>query len=323
MKTMIAKTLLQARNAARARGMVSKWIDENAPAEVARFLIDAYSAAKESDKPHVGCLLTMAFDSVAGSSVATECANLFGVKLRRARSIAESVCLDAPHEEYTIIWRKRISEDYCGYQMIDLQDIARYPVDLQNCISGNMIKFGRRDHVYAFRQFDGSVRLLIMDGFSASILADEEPFNGEPPLYFSERQHFVSPVFKLNLARTLIEYCLCRVGYPHIAISKCVYFYSQSAEIINREDIADAWTGVEVLLRSRDNIDIVFANQTKFLLDDDETFARENEMSRMLMSAIHAAGALYDEIWRVNRPFSTSKTVLDRLSKNLGIFSKA
>lgn len=67
-------------------------------------------------------------------------------------------------------------------------------------------------------------------------LADEEPFNDEPPLYFSESDHYVSPVYRLEQLREEVSTILKEHSMLYNAIWIC---YVTNSNIINRQDIQD------------------------------------------------------------------------------------
>ena len=89
------------------------------------------------------------------------------------------------------------------------------------------------------------IYLCLVDKESGDWLADEEMFNGEEPLWFSESSHRVSPVCKLNNVKKLIETALDENEFEQ-KITSCVII--QMANIINADDMFDIWNemGIEV-----------------------------------------------------------------------------
>lgn len=76
-----------------------------------------------------------------------------------------------------------------------------------------------------------------------SELADEEPFNGEHPLWFSESSHRESPVWKLAVTCDMICERLKRLGQskPHVwgvLLTSC--------EVINYSDMVEVWNTLRV-----------------------------------------------------------------------------
>ena len=76
-------------------------------------------------------------------------------------------------------------------------------------------------------------------------MADEELFNGEDPLWFSEDCHRVSPVRKAANAQKPVYNALADAGLNMIIKP---YVVIQMANIINADDMFDVWenSGVEV-----------------------------------------------------------------------------
>lgn len=85
--------------------------------------------------------------------------------------------------------------------------------------------------------------VCLIDKESGDWLADEERFNNEEPLWFSETSHRVSPVYKTNVACKYLENSLKESGYD---IDVVAYVVIQSGNIINAEDMFDTWRDVGV-----------------------------------------------------------------------------
>ena len=80
--------------------------------------------------------------------------------------------------------------------------------------------------------------LCLVDNESGDWLADEEMFNGEEPLWFSESSHRVSPVCLLNNARNAIKEALDDEGFE---LNVKSFVVIQMANIINADDMFDVW----------------------------------------------------------------------------------
>ncbi len=85
--------------------------------------------------------------------------------------------------------------------------------------------------------------LFLVDKEPGDWLADEEKFNGEEPLWFSESSHRISPVRKIDQARDILTQRL--EGSP-FDISIEAYVINQMNNIINAEDMFDIWQEVDV-----------------------------------------------------------------------------
>ena len=74
-------------------------------------------------------------------------------------------------------------------------------------------------------------------------LADEERFNDEEPLWFSENSHRISPVRKVDLAREAIADRLEAAG---MNFSVTPFVIIQIGNIINAEDMFEIWESLHV-----------------------------------------------------------------------------
>lgn len=92
---------------------------------------------------------------------------------------------------------------------------------------------------------DTDVCLCLVDKETGDWLADEELFNGEDPLWFSEDSHRISPVRKAANAQKPVYNALADAGLNMIVKP---YVVIQMANIINADDMFETWdnSGVEV-----------------------------------------------------------------------------
>ncbi len=74
-------------------------------------------------------------------------------------------------------------------------------------------------------------------------LADEEKFNDEEPLWFSESSHRISPIRKVDIARDILKTKLA-VGDMNFEIVS--YVIIQSGNIINAEDMFEIWNNMNI-----------------------------------------------------------------------------
>jgi len=84
-----------------------------------------------------------------------------------------------------------------------------------------------------------------------SVLADEEKFDDESPLYFSESSHWVSPVYLLQLASHGIRQVLRSHGMKE-PIIQCVCL--TNTYIINKEDMLAKWDWLNVTMIDMVNV---------------------------------------------------------------------
>ena len=87
--------------------------------------------------------------------------------------------------------------------------------------------------------------LCLNDKEPGDWLADEERFNDEEPLWFSESSHRISPVRKITLAREILEEELKEAD---LSFEITPFVIEQIGNIINAEDMFDIWhdLGVKV-----------------------------------------------------------------------------
>ena len=85
--------------------------------------------------------------------------------------------------------------------------------------------------------------LCLIDKEAGDWLADEEKFNDEEPLWFSESSHRISPVRKIDVARDILKTKLA-VGDMNFEI--IAYVIIQAGNIINAEDMFEIWNNMNV-----------------------------------------------------------------------------
>jgi len=74
-------------------------------------------------------------------------------------------------------------------------------------------------------------------------LADEERFNDEEPLWFSESSHRISPVRKIDVARQVLKDKLTEAD---LNFEIKAYVIEQIGNIINAEDMFEIWDGMDI-----------------------------------------------------------------------------
>lgn len=87
------------------------------------------------------------------------------------------------------------------------------------------------------------VLLCIMDKETGDWLADEERFNDEEPLWFSENAHRISPVRTIDLARQSFEKVFSDSEFD---VDVEAFVIVINGNIINAEDMFDAWNELNV-----------------------------------------------------------------------------
>lgn len=92
---------------------------------------------------------------------------------------------------------------------------------------------------------ENKISVCLIDKEPGDWLADEERFNNEEPLWFSESSHRISPVRKIDLAKRIIADKLAENDFE---LDLKAYVVIQTGNIINAEDMFEIWQdmGIEV-----------------------------------------------------------------------------
>ena len=85
--------------------------------------------------------------------------------------------------------------------------------------------------------------LCLNDKEPGDWLADEERFNDEEPLWFSESSHRISPVRKADLARITLQE---KLKDADLSFDVVPFVIEQIGNIINAEDMFDVWKDIGV-----------------------------------------------------------------------------
>ena len=87
--------------------------------------------------------------------------------------------------------------------------------------------------------------VLVSDNEKGDWLADEERFNNEDPLWFSESSHRVSPIFKMNIDIQSFAERLQSKGLSYQVIPVLV---EKEGTLINAEDMQNTWKEMGILV---------------------------------------------------------------------------
>lgn len=102
-------------------------------------------------------------------------------------------------------------------------------------IMSAIIKTTTIDYVAVSRN---QIILCLVDKEVGDWLADEEKFNDEEPLWFSESSHRISPVRKVDIAREILKTKLAVADMNYEIVP---YVIIQGGNIINAEDMFEIW----------------------------------------------------------------------------------
>lgn len=87
------------------------------------------------------------------------------------------------------------------------------------------------------------IYLCLLDKESGDWLADEERFNDEEPLWFSESSHRISPVRKIDLARQAL---ISKLADSNLEYEVKASVIIQIGNIINAEDMLEIWNNMNI-----------------------------------------------------------------------------
>jgi len=90
---------------------------------------------------------------------------------------------------------------------------------------------------------DKQICICMLDKEPGDWLADEERFNDEEPLWFSESSHRISPVRKVDLARQALEE---KLKEADMSFTIKPYVIIQLGNIINAEDMFEIWNEMKI-----------------------------------------------------------------------------
>ena len=87
------------------------------------------------------------------------------------------------------------------------------------------------------------ILMCLVDKEPGDWLADEEKFNDEEPLWFSESSHRISPVRKMDIARDVFK---TKLAVADFNFDVSAYVIIQSGNIINAEDMFEIWSSMNI-----------------------------------------------------------------------------
>lgn len=245
--------------------LIRKWMSGGASHEtIARWISAEYAKATDvATRRHLGFMLCAVYDSVSDkvtNSVASKCADMFGIDRIKGHSISESAMIESIRLNGMVNfqWLEEMSPEF-SHQSVSL--IGSLPkceksdiFTLRDC--ENLFPIDSSNKIYALRSIDGNIWLISLCDCKDPVIIDEEVFNNTPAQYFTEHYTFISPVWIINIICRVLEYLLERVGYPPMNIRKRVIFYSPEVKLLNYNSFKHdkAWTGVDVLTAKDKNL---------------------------------------------------------------------
>jgi hypothetical protein len=178
------------------------------------------------------------------------------------------------------------------------------------CDGAYVISISSQHCIYLYKDFFGALVLLSIVNAKDAVLCDEEMFNDEAPLYFTESSHFISPIYMLDIATFLIREITALFGYPCLRIKHKVLFLN-GAYPINDEDMwEEAW-------KHRDlEVDVIKLNDKQNPIDALE----KDYFTQPLQHILSIASKHYDKALCLSGKFED--TVQEYLRNNINIIRK-
>lgn len=299
---------------------IRKWLTSGASAlDIARWINLEYSKASEDkEKHHLGmmlCAVMATENNVRALPIARKCADLFSLPLSHGRTVAESAMLNmmGEYNKSNLEWFESFNPYFVKSCKLPSAVVPANPVTsyLPPKYQSDLITVNAKKNVYIRRDNCGRLLLIVINKCNTDMLIDEEKFNFEPPLYFTESTHFVSPVWLVNQVSMILEYILMRIGYPPLPISKQIIFDAPGAFLINEEEYKDceAWRGIEMLYSHKGNRSGAPAPSVPILSVDKGATNDEMELDTMLYLSIMATSEILSSFDIIENPDIDEDTI--------------
>ena len=201
------------------------WISKGASSEsIARWITSEYAKASDDTiRRHLGLMLCAAYDSGSNEDtevIARKCADLFSLGLIKGHTVSESALAEAIRvkgienfkwlDSFNPAYESRCcsSKKPCVGSQDKLSDI------LTARDRDNLFPVYLDQNIYVLRGINGHLWIIALCNRDEEILIDEEVIGFEPALYFTEYDHFTSPVWLVNSVARILSYILEMSGYP-------------------------------------------------------------------------------------------------------------
>lgn len=313
-----AKKYFQASFGTKSIMQMRRWIDSGTTAaDLVRWIKTEYAKAEDDrTKEHLGLMLATAMsvsDSFSARQLAHKCAGLFDMPTVKDMSIGEAAILamaiingSKPFE-----WPETFNP-YFAKKCLMPSDAA--PKDIvTKALSAadhrNLVTVSARHSVYFMRDAHGYAWLIAVNHCNTDILVDEETFHCDPPLYFTESSHFISPVWIVKQVADILEYILMVVGFPPMKIYRRVIFDSPEANLINEDVYLESgdWKDVDVVTLHKTDGKVFPAPSIPVVESDVEPFGSAHTMKTMLYLGVMATASVLEGFdivrhWEITRP---------------------
>lgn len=253
-----AKTFFSPEYGCKSIMIIRKWLASGAsPVDIVRWINKEYAkASDDTTRFHIGMMLSAALateNNPQGLLLANKSAKMFGLSPVMGQTVSECAMLKLMSEygEDCVKWFDSFNAYFikkCPLPSASApSDLVTPAVSLQD--HRNLITMDAKHSIYALRDIEGKVWIMVVNRCNTDVLIDEEMFNDNPPLYFTANDHFVSPIWLATKVAQILEYILMRIGYPPFPIHKKIIFDKQGINLINEEEYIDCekWKGIDVV----------------------------------------------------------------------------
>ncbi len=283
--------------------MIRRWMASGAtPVDIARWITEEYADAKDeitcSHLGHMLCAVMSTEDTLDGNSPAMKCASMFRMPQIRNVSLGEAsfLGLTAIYGQERTDWLDNFNAYFANTQPFPTEKAPKTRVTraLANCYNSNIVTVDEKNSIYFFRDESTRVWLMIVNHRDGDILIDEEEIGRQPAFYFTESDHFISPVWMIRQVAKILEHILCKIGYPPIKIHKKVIFDHPNATLIDESIFREngKWNGVEVVTLKGRGVNPYMPATLPIIDMENKGFDGETELCVMLYMSVMATAEL-------------------------------
>lgn len=251
-----------------------------------RALYRKYPDADEAGKRYLSMMSSMLYDLLSlgkGRQSSLLCLSPAG--------LAEEVCLSLGTSE-SIFYALGGTTKKLVLPTTDVDDAPDEHIKKYFTAGSHVRCISRKHNIHYYRDGAGALVLLGVLPVTSAVLVDEEMFGDEPPLYFTESTHFVSPVYYMDRATILLRELLALSRYPHLRIRHLVFYKGADCYPINEDDMWESDT--QWLGRDLDNL-IISRTPDRVPI---EGMGRE-EYPTSLLEVLQVACQHYDQLEQI------------------------
>lgn len=310
-----------------------RWMDSGATAaDLVRWIKGEYDKAEDDEtKEYLGVMLATAMsvsDSFSGRRLAHQCAELFDMPPAKDMSVGEAALLTMAIVNgcKPLEWPETFNPYFV--KNCRLPSAAAPAKIVTKALSPadhrNMVTVSERHSVYFMRDAHGYAWLIAVNHCSADILVDEETFHCDPPLYFTESSHFISPVWIVKQVADILEYILMMIGFPPMKIYKRVIFDAPGANLINEDVYLEngEWEDVDVVTLHKTDGKVFPAPAIPVVESGREPFTSSQNLKTMLYLGVMATASVL-EGFDIAKHWEVTRSMIEEWCRKSCIFPPA